>query len=148
MTKCIEITVKTVKKVRDMAYNGKDEFFSDKTLKQFKLRKQKTKTVYVVELKSDGKFYREVIGDTSWMTPTEAKNKAFQLINAIKYNPIKPLEQKEMEDFENVTLQDTFNDYLETKKIFKPVLLKNTQGFSTVILDLGYHYRLNLSKEV
>ena len=57
MTNFIEITVKSVKKIRDMAYNGRDEFFSDKTLKQFKLRKQKTKTVYVVELKSDGKFY-------------------------------------------------------------------------------------------
>ena len=85
MTECIEITMKTVKKIRDMAYSGKDEFFSDKALKQFKLRKQKTKTVYIVELKSDGKFYREVIGDTSLMTPTEAKNKAFQIINDIYF---------------------------------------------------------------
>ena len=120
----IDITVKTVKKIRDMAYNGKDEFFSDKMFKQFKLRKQKTKTVYVVELKSNGKFYREVVGDTLLMTPTEAKNKAFQIINNIKYNIVKPVEQKEMEEFEYKTLQDVFNDYLENKQDLQTSTIK------------------------
>ena len=120
----IEITVKTVKNIRDMAYNGKDEFFSDKTLKQFKLRKQKTKTVYIVELKSNGIFHREVIGDTCTITPIEARNKAIQLINEIKYNQVKPIDQKVIEKYKTKTLQDAFDDYIEARKELKEKTIK------------------------
>ena len=127
MSNIIEINVKTVKKIRDMAYNGKDEFFSDKTLRQFKLRKQKTKTVYIVELKVNEEFHREVIGDTHIMAPTEARNRATKLINDIKYNHDKFIEQKVMEQYERKTLQDAFDDYLANKKLATSTIQEYTR---------------------
>ena len=123
----IEINIRNVKKVRDMAYVGTDTFFTDKLLKQFKLRKQKTKTVYVIELKISGKFHREVIGDACFMTPVEARKKAVQLINDIKYNPVKPIVQNQVVEYEKKTLQDVFDDYLDKKKLSDSTIREYTR---------------------
>ena len=53
------------------------------------------------------------------MTPIEARNKAIQLINEIKYNQVKPVDQKVIDKYKTKTLKDAFDDYLGARKKLK-----------------------------
>lgn len=79
---------------------------------------------YIVERRINNKVKRITIGRHGLITPTQARNKAIEILGELAIGN-DPNEAKRAERVKGVTLIEAFNDYLDARKTLKPSTIGN-----------------------
>ncbi|MBF0293528.1 MAG: integrase family protein [Nitrospinae bacterium] len=119
-------TVKISKKVVDslILVNDGQAIFWDSDLPGFGLRITKGSKSYVVQKRIDGKTVRLTLGKHGQLTPELARREAQRILGGMALGD-NPVEQKKEARAKAVTLNEAFDDFLESRKALKPRTVKD-----------------------
>lgn len=101
------------------------DFYRDSAIPGFGLRVMDTGTKsFIVEKRIAGKVKRITLGKYGNLTVEQAKKEAMKLLGDVATGN-DPIAQKQNDKVQRITLLDTFNDYLATRKDLKPGTVEN-----------------------
>ncbi|MDP2816615.1 MAG: Arm DNA-binding domain-containing protein, partial [Rectinemataceae bacterium] len=114
-------TVKISKKVVDGLpdITTGQSIFWDTDLPGFGLRVTKDSKNYVAQKRIGGKTVRVTIGRHGPLTPEQARREAHRILGSMALGA-NPVDQKKEARAKSVTLQQAFDDFLESRKSLKP----------------------------
>ncbi len=120
-------TMKISKKVVDALVFGEDDgqvIFWDSDLPGFGLRITKGAKSYIAQKRINGKSVRITIGRHGQLTPEQARREAQRILGGMALGG-NPVDQKKDARAKAVTLQEAFDDFLQSRKSLKPRTVKD-----------------------
>jgi integrase len=119
-------TIKISKKVVDGLpdISAGQVIYWDSDLPGFGIRVTKASKNYVAQKRVDGKTVRVTIGRHGHLTPEIARREAQHILGGMALGA-NPVDQKKEARAKAVTLQEAFNDFLESRKSLKPRTVKD-----------------------
>jgi len=120
--------------------------YKDSSLSGFSLRISKSKKIFQVRRKRNGKDIRVKIGEYPAMNLKQAKDKAYQILSDIE-NGINPNEQRREHENQAVTLASVFNDYLASKSLKDKTVLGYRQVMSCYLADWNEKPLIKLTED-
>ncbi|MBF0292849.1 MAG: integrase family protein [Nitrospinae bacterium] len=118
----IKISKKVVDGLPDVTVG--QAIFWDSELSGFGLRITKGSKSYICQKRIDGKTVRITIGGHGQLTPEMARREAHRILGSMALGA-NPIDQKREARAKAVTLQEAFDDFLESRKSLKPRTVKD-----------------------
>lgn len=126
---------------------GKQVFYIDEDLPRFGLRVGAQVKTFYVEKKINGKTKRVTIGKYGEWTPREARSTAQQLLGEMSQG-IDPKKKKDAQRYKNVTLQQCFDEYLETRELKPKTVADYTHMMDQLFVDWKKKPMTDISKDM
>jgi integrase len=109
-------------------------FYRDSVLEGFGLRVGKSTKAYYAEKRVKGKTVRKTIGRHGKVTCEQARKKAQELLGMMSMGR-NPIQEEMQEKIMSVTLQEAFDEYIETRKSLKPRTIEEYKNVISKCFD-------------